>query len=206
VSDRKFAIEIIRRDAGLPFNGEYTNREALIAVRDFVYRSMDPAKNLLPYVSSSTRYAALGSDLNYMFCGAASASYAWALNALGIRARTAQIVGQKFLAGDDFFQTHVTVEAWVDGRWEISDPTFNVSIACSTDPRKHLSVPEAVTCLEHGNAFVFLRGKSQGLRDRPDATALSGYFAAYSLPASDDEKAQSYPTANWLAKALALYH
>ena len=43
---------------------------------------------------------------------------------------------------------------YLDGKWQISDPTFNVSAGCSNGAR-NLSVPEAIACLRGGHEIVW---------------------------------------------------
>src|SRR5262245_15686915 len=203
---KEFDGEVVRRDAGLPFKGKIDEREALLSVRDYIYRGVSAGKESLPRAKYATLYASLNTNLDQMACGGASAAYSFALDSLGIRTRIVQLAGTRYLAGDDPDQTHVTVEAWIDGKWEISDPLFNVSLACSDDASKHhLSTPEAVSCLKRGNSFVFLRGPSQGAPDRPDATKLPEYFAAYTRYKVDNEPDDAFPDGDWLNRAAAHY-
>ncbi len=86
-------------------------------------------------------------------------AHAWAMNVLGIPARTVELGGQNFLSGNDRYQTHTFAEVFYDGDWHISDPTFNISVNCA-DGQKHLSVKDAFACLERGADLVGVQGKT----------------------------------------------
>jgi hypothetical protein len=105
-----------------------------------------------------------------------------------------QLAGSKFLTGEYLLQTHVTVEAWIDGKWETSDPLFNVSIACSDAPKIHLSIPEATACLARGNSFVLLRGRTEGSPDRPDGTKMTAATSPGKI--SSDSRGNLAPAAS----------
>ncbi len=208
--NREFLDKIVRRDAGLHLTGALDKRAALLAIRDYVYRSFDNEPEELASVTPDIVYAALGSDENNMYCGGAALAYTWALNAIGIPARFIQLGGQDFLAGKDLYQTHATVEAMIDGKWEISDPTFNVSVRCTDNDIENLSVHGVRTCLALGGTLKYLPGRTQ-FKDRlvePDK--YPAYFAAFTRRAvsSSDvkETEESYPSNGWIEKAMKAYH
>jgi hypothetical protein len=43
-----FAAEVVRRDAGLPVRGQIQDRAALVAIRDYISRSMNYADEDIP--------------------------------------------------------------------------------------------------------------------------------------------------------------
>lgn len=203
---RDFAREVILRDAGLPsLEEKVLSREATLAVRDYISRGLNYADEDLPGSQAARLYASLNSSRNNMRCGGASSAYVWALEILGIRARTVQLAGAKFLAGEDVMHTHVTVEMWIDGKWEISDPLFNAAVECSNRPGINLSVPEARLCLERGQSLKVIGGKTPIQESRPNAGTLSEYFAAYIRRPTNVDPLEYFPSEDWLVKAESLY-
>ena len=216
LSYAQLSDELVRSEANLPVQGALNRRDAIIAVRDYVYRKYDLGPEDLPRASAATLYVALNSpDSNNMMCGAVGLAYTWALQSIGIPARFVQLAGDDYLAGKDEYQTHVTVEAFVDGKWEISDPTYNLSVACSDDPSTHLATPAVRSCIKRGQHLVLLPGATQ-LRDvnrygakviSPEKYAL--YFSAYIRRsvsiAGVSESADAFPENDWLNTSLRMY-
>ena len=205
----KIAAYIVIGDAGLSLIGDVEPRAAADAIRDYVYRNFDPGKEELPDKSAPAYYASLSSTRNGMLCGGAGLAYAWALNTVGIPARVVQLAGQDFLSGKDRYQTHVTVEALIDGDWEISDPTFNVSIQCSRGNGKNLSVDGVLACLRQGRELEYSPGKTQIDGRKIDPKEYPVYFAAFVRRALSengvDEPEASFPSDDWLKTALSTY-
>lgn len=183
--DGDLSNEIVRRDAGLAIIGPLDPKRAALAVRDYIYRTYRLEPERLPNASPAMRYASLSSPDGTMFCGGAGVAYVWALQAIGIPARFIQLAGDDFLDGIDGFDTHVTVEAFLDGAWQISDPTYNVSVACSTDPAKPIATPEARACIKDGHSLVLTPGKTQIAEKTKwgskiaDPKVYQRYFSAY---------------------------
>ncbi|OJY09545.1 MAG: hypothetical protein BGP05_17235 [Rhizobiales bacterium 62-47] len=212
----ELAANMVRGDANLPLKGTLNARKAALAVRDYIYREYDGGPEDLPGASPATLWTALSSDSSDgMMCGGAGLAYSWALHAIGIPSRFVQLAGENYLSGKDMYQTHVTVEAWLDGAWEISDPTYNVSVACSDHPSKHIATPQARECIQRGKSLVLIPGKTRfSKRSKYAGKTISpkryaSYFAAYrrrstSTPyGSVDE--DSAPQADWLEIALKAY-
>jgi hypothetical protein len=204
------ALEVmIRRDAGLPVLSQLDHAGAMIAIRNSVYRKFDngPENINIEHSHPSLVYAVLGSDQNDMMCGGAAIAYSWALNTVGIPARIVQLAGNKFLAGNDQHQTHVTVEVLIDNRWRISDPTYNASFKCS-DGNDFLSVKGVMACLNHGGALRPVVGKAQVVgRSLSDLSLFDQYFAAYarSKVNSRNESDDQYPNVGWVQQSLMRY-
>lgn len=174
--------DIVRRDAGLPISGSLDPKQAALAVRDYIYRSYQPGTQKLPD-DPAALYASLTTSDGTMACGGIGLSYVWALQAIGIPARFIQLAGDDFLGGMDDYDTHVTVEVFLDGAWQISDPTYNVSVACSTDPSKPIATPEAHACVINGHSLILTPGKTQlvvpkGLKIA-DPKIYGKYYSAY---------------------------
>lgn len=212
----ELAAAMVRGDANLPLKGPLDARKAALAVRDYIYREYDGGPEDLPGASPATLWAALSSDSSDgMMCGAAGLAYSWALQAIGIPSRFVQLAGKNYLSGKDMYQTHVTVEAWLDGAWEISDPTYNLSVACSDHPSKHVATPQARECIQRGKSLVLIHGKTHFSKKSKYAgktitsKRYASYFAAYrrrstSTPLGSVEQ-ESAPQTDWLEIALKAY-
>ncbi len=203
------AALLVKRDAGLPLTDEMGTRESVLAIREYIYRGYALGDEELPDKNPAAYYMALGSQQNGMKCGGASVAYTWALNSVGIPARTVQLAGKNFLAGRDLYQTHVTVEAMIDGKWEISDPSFNVAIRCSDSGDENLSVHGVRACLARGERLNYVPGKTQTSDKMVKPDEYPFYFAAFtrrSVSAGDvNESEEAYPTGDWIAKAMTAY-
>jgi hypothetical protein len=207
LSLEQFSGQIVRRDAGLPLFGKLNERDAILAIRDYIYRSLEPGPDVTPNASDSTKYAVLGTDKNVMACGGASQAFAYALRSVGIQARTVQLAGQGYISGTDYKQTHVTVEVKQNGKWEISDPLYNMSLRCG-DASERLSIPKAFECLASGKHFAPIYGRSQkpplvfsNVRDRYES-----YYGAYiRFPSQAGEPLEEFPKSGWLALAVKAY-
>jgi hypothetical protein len=176
--------KIVRRDAGLPIKAPLDPKRAALAVRDYIYRSYQFGIERFPDTNPETLYASLSTRDGTMFCGGISLSYIWALQAIGIPARFIQLAGDDFLGGMDDYDTHVTVEVFLDGAWQISDPTYNVSVSCSIDPAKPIATPEAHACVTQGHSLVLSPGKTQivvtkGASKIADPKTYGRFFSAY---------------------------
>lgn len=172
---------------------------------------LDTARHLRAYVheanivGSGEFYGADGRKLFFNLgragseqqCGGMSWALAWALNTLGIPARVVQLAGERYIRGEDAMQTHVTVEALIDGQWRIEDPTFDTEFGCS-DGQTALSVTDARQCLSIGGVVV-------GASSDEFATYLAAYlrFPVVSLGAIAGM--ESGPRDGWLDDAAALY-
>lgn len=200
------AALLVKRDAGLPLTDEMETRKSALAIREYIYRGFDLGDEELPDKNPAAYYMALGSKQNGMKCGGASVAYAWALNAVGIPARTVQLAGEDFLAGRDLYQTHVTVEVMIDGKWEISDPTFNVTIRCS-DKDENLSVHGVRACLARGERLNYVAGQTQISDKMVKPNEYPSYFAAFTRRAVSTGEAdeEEYPAAGWVDAAMEAY-
>jgi Transglutaminase-like superfamily len=202
--------EIVRRDAGLPINGSLDPKQAALAVRDYIYRSYQLGDQKLPD-NAAALYASLTTRDGTMSCGGIGLSYVWALQAIGIPARFIQLAGDDFLGGMDDYDTHVTVEVFLDGAWQLSDPTYNVSVSCSTDPTKPIATPEARACVKGGHSLVLTPGKTQivvtkgGLRIA-DPKSYGKFFSAYTRRSMSSpeisEQTDTFPL-DWYKTGLA---
>ena len=139
-----------------------------------------------------------------------SLTYHFALNALGIPNRIAALASKAHLEGNAVGDTHSTVEVFHNGKWFVSDPTFNVHFDCS-DGSRFLSVPEMRACVNEGHKLVPVPGKAQ-----IDGRTVAEYYLpyeellyAYSRGAATAQGRvypfESHPEPNWSARAKALY-
>lgn len=212
LADEKFNQHFYRTtvlaEAGLPLSQSIDPRSANIAIRDYVYRTtvVGDERPGLPR-SGKSRYSIMGQETGQQLCGGMTLSLEFALNTLDIPARYVTLAGKKFLDGKDRFQTHAVAEVFIDGKWQISDSTYNVSLDCS-DGASNLSVKEAFACLAGGNKLVPIAGKTQieGRTVQDLGPAYPAYFAAYSRNEIGKLKpADEFPEAGWIGKALSLY-
>ena len=190
---------LLLRLAGLPADASNPT-EINRALRDYVYRSNkvggNSPKGLVTPQLIFTHLGVAGWD---ELCGGMSEALAWALNNVGIEARVVQLATKDFVEGRDAYDTHVTVEARIDGKWRISDPTFNVAVSCS-DGEKFIAVEGVRACLQRGRHLTFVQGRTQ-IENRTIASYYAPYrdfFFAYKT------KGKEVP-ADWLAHALAYY-
>lgn len=204
-----FTRLIVMRDAGIPLNARMTNREVATRIRDWVYRGFKPGKQPVG-LERSEFFALLGSSSNEMLCDGAAGAYQWALEILGIPARVVDLAGDDFLSGKDKYQTHTTVEVYLDAGWEISDPTFNITLDCS-DGEANLSTPQAAACLARGAQLIDRAGPAQlpGRTLREYYVPLASLFSAWRrdkvVYSSTREGMDEHPQSGWLKEKMANY-
>lgn len=209
---REFQKLTVLRDAGLPVSSSIDPREANEAVRDFVYRTNKVGVGTFAFRRGDQRYAMLGQNAGAQLCHGMALAQEWALSQIGVPSRAVVLAGENFLSGKDRFETHAVNEVWLDGKWQISDPTFNISVDCS-DGKKNLSVPEAAACVRAGGKLVPVPGKTQIVgKGRTVAEYYAPYetfFAAYERDPVDianiTAPKEEYPEPNWIRKSLQLY-
>jgi hypothetical protein len=192
----------VRSDAGLPQHSPVDPAKADAAVRDYIHRTNIIGSS--PIESGEHAYAGLGTDPHA--CGGVAIAHVWAMQQLGLPARYVQLAGRDFIEGSDQYQTHAVAEVYYDGKWRLSDPTFNIHLNCS-DGQRHLSVPEAFACLSNGNDLIEVQG-STTIPGRTLADYHLPYdrlFAAYELRATDTTPREAWPTGEWLQHALSKY-
>lgn len=206
--NQRFYRTTVLAEAGLPLSQSIDARSANMAVRDYIYRTtvVGNARSDLPR-SGKSRYAIMGQENGQQLCGGMTWSLEFALNTLEIPTRYVTLAGKRFLEGKDRYQTHAVAEVFIDGKWQVSDSTYNVSLDCS-DGASNLSVEEAFSCLAGGNKLVPIAGKTQikGRTVQDLGPAYPAYFAAYSRNEIGKFKpADEFPEAGWIGKALSLY-
>lgn len=201
---------LVLKSAGLPITAPLNPHQANLAIRDYVYRSNRLGNASHTFQSNGHRYALLGEAGFEQLCGGMAMAFQWALTKIGLPARTVQLAGEDFLAGKNQYDTHVSVEVWLDGKWQISDPTFNISVRCSSG-KGNLSVPEARDCIKNGGKLVAIPGRTQ-ISSRTIADYYAPYdnfFAAYrrariDTPAVEAEM-DEYPEPEWVQRSISLY-
>ena len=134
-----------------------------------------------------------------------SLAFAWALNTAGVPARIVQMADQTYLdLGPQKGNVHMTVEALIGGKWQISDPTFNVHFKCSTGA-DNLSLEEAAQCVKDGNEIIGVPGKTQIVGGPNNTRTLETYpvdyedFEVSRMPMPRDAKVP--PSRNILMRA-----
>lgn len=90
------------------------------------------------------QYARQGGGLS---CAPMADIFHESLTLLGMKARKVLLV-RSFL---NPYDNHMTVEAFIDGRWQIYDPTFHVSFVKSSEPARFLSAIEMNEALIQGS-------------------------------------------------------
>lgn len=110
----------------------YTPTEAADAARGFIHYRIAYNYTQTPVWSPSLYTELLGGRLSFN-CGEQSAAYRSILQAIGIESRFVWLRGVvpegHPKAGQDFY--HQTTEVFTDGKWWVSDPTFNVYFECN---------------------------------------------------------------------------
>ena len=130
-----------------------------------------------------------------------------ALSSLGIPARVVQLAAQSYVDGKANGDTHVTVEAFVDDRWLIIDPTFNARFTCGEADWVDISAAQAC------------RGKLQAVQGRGTVPGravedyylefkkLLPYYIRYSAQIGNAlTPVEHRPRKGWLADALAEHY
>jgi len=181
------------------------------AIRDYVYRTNIYGRSSNTDGGGGSRiFMNLGQRDHEQLCGGMSSSYAWALNSVGIPARTVQLAAQSFVDGEALGDTHVTVEMLIDGEWRISDPTFNVELQCS-NAGGMLDTEGARLCVAGGSHLVPVYGNTQipGQTFFEYRLPYDRFLVAYEINTDAGAIVStpkiSYPTPDWLATASAQY-
>lgn len=141
-------------------------------------------------------------------CGDYSTFLQMVLQTSGIPARTVQLASKEFAeTGNAKAPTHVTVEALIDGRWILVDPTFDATFSCEGDPRL-LGLDEARQCPK------LVYNQHPNTIQKPERQVATHPFnfpdlLDYSVTAStwvDGKPVKwfGYPTADWLPQAKAM--
>lgn len=151
-----FAPIKIRNDIGV--DAEATPMMIAVAARDFVYRQsrIGPEDTLKPW----ERYIRTADGDITQVCSGMAQAYAFALGVLKIPARIVTLGTEDYVLGRNRYDTHATVEALIDRRWIVFDPTFNVSFDFSNSERQ-LSTPGMKSCVDRGHNLVPIKGKTQ---------------------------------------------
>lgn len=182
--------------------------------RSFVFAAASHVHQNIPLGNTDTkgtvyeryRSAMLGLGETAL-CGDFSVFLADILNRSGIPSRVVQLAGQDFVEGLDKYATHVTVEALVDGKWVIVDPTINATFACGS--RSDLLDVAGVRACGEGVTANQLPGTLPG-RGAETLTPLFADQVNYTVTRAagvggHDMPKTSYPEEGWIKRALALY-
>lgn len=94
----------------------------VLAILEWVMNQIPKVEN--QYAKSSWEMVEIGRAGGGLICGGMAQLFKDALLALGIPARTVTFQRNLF----DLYDTHVSVEAWVDNKWRLYDPTFHLSL------------------------------------------------------------------------------
>lgn len=204
---REVVAQLVRRNAGVRENTAIDSQ--IRAIRDLVYRD-NKVGSSTGTISPGQIFTRLGEPGYEQLCGGMSEAYAWALKRVGVPARVVQLASQRYLDGEDRFDTHVTVEAFVDGKWRVSDPTFNTEFQCSGSD-EFLDIEGLKQCNATGGEIIPVKGASQIVgRTLEDYYApFSEFLAAYKkYPIRSkviSSEAISFPTDDWDVSSLKYY-
>lgn len=151
------------------------NTEAVVAlVRDYVYANNIGPDNwpLFPPFGPVTPVDDGGDFYNQYLqwkagnvryqCGELGYVQAFLLEELGIPARGVALATADY--PEDIYTTHVTTEAFYNGKWIVSDATFNVTFQC--DGGDDLGIVEMRACLDNGGTLT----SERGVTSRPTLT------------------------------------
>lgn len=134
------------------------------------------------------------------YCSSLSTMLVWSLGLFDIPARSVALASEQFLSDPDG-PTHVFVEAKIDGRFIVFDPTFNVVYGCGSETP--ISAKQAAECVtgQGDLTWTYTGPKRDGrtLEDYPVAIQT----LLHSVDATDDpENFYSYerPHGGWLAE------
>lgn len=109
--------EQVELDTALPSN--YTDAEAADLLRNFIHAKIPyNYKEALVFWDPTKYDALIAGDLSLQ-CGEQANTYRSLLDALGIPSRFVWVIH------------HQTTEVFTDGKWWLSDPTFNLYILCN---------------------------------------------------------------------------
>jgi hypothetical protein len=192
----EFARVSVLKDAGITQNADES--EIVRSIRDHIYRTNIVGSGQNHGWRGELIYAHLGQAGNEQLCGGLSLAHAWALNMAGIPARTVQLAAKTYLVGARMGDTHVTVEALVEDKWIVTDPTFNVEFSCSDDVSgDRIGIEAMRQCVIGGNELVAHNGATQTPGRRLDEynLAFEDLLAAYQIAGNPPI---SYPHTEWL--------
>ena len=157
-----------------------------------------------------TAYLKLSAGGAPMLCGGMADAYRFVLSKLGVRSRRVQLATADYVEGRGQLDTHVAVEVYdeADGRWFVSDPTFNLSWRCEGDQRL-ASFSELRDCHAQGRTLL---PDSNG-RPLLPGRRVQDYYLPYGSLLHGlrvyDESAQrvltDLPHAGWLEEAKLRY-
>lgn len=205
-------MEKIKSDIGRIDPSEST----VIAAREFVYRNSTVANFTEGNLSPWHRYLKTSAGNFPQLCGDMSSTLVFILLKVGVPARSVQLAARDYVEGRSKYDTHVTVEAFVNNRWIVFDPTFNASFTC--DPREEnavphhlLSIKQMKSCVEAGHDLIVVPGVIQ-----LDGRTVKDYYLPYKdllFAFHSDElsfggknhPSESAPFLGWLEKARSQY-
>lgn len=102
-----------------------TTEAKVLAILEWVMNQIPKVEHR--YAKSSWAMVEIGRAGGGLICGGMAQVFKDALLAKGIPARKVFLQRNLF----DTFDTHVTVEVWVDGQWQLYDPTFHLALKAS---------------------------------------------------------------------------
>lgn len=191
---------------GLPHN--VSDLQYALAVRDFIHSKVPVGDDDVPGTPLARLANAVTGGGETAQCGDYSVFFRSALMASGIPARTVQLASQAYI-DTGAPETHVTVEALIDGHWILIDPTYDATLSCGSDP-KLLNVATAHQCVANGGALTIHQGKAtrpgRGIRGNVDFSVpfeklLAYYMRADTVVDGKLVKYQGFPNDDWLIKA-----
>jgi len=164
--------ETIEQDLGL--SPGYTETEAADAARAYIHRMVpydwaDPNGQRDIFYVDDANYREVQSGRVIAACGEQAHIFLFQMERLGIKARFVFLQSQLFSGIPGY---HQTAEVYSDGKWWLSDPTFNAYVTCNG---KRADSLEVQSCAE---PVVVESGQSPGytVEDIWYQDGYTGYF------------------------------
>ncbi|KJS18993.1 MAG: hypothetical protein VR78_03730 [Hoeflea sp. BRH_c9] len=183
-----------------------TNLEYAIAVTDYVHRNVPIGMADTPGTVANRLTRAVLLMGEQAICGDFSLFSKTILENSGVPARTVQLATAQYVNGEQRGATHVTVEALINNKWTLFDPTFNSIFSCGDETL--IGVEEARTCganLVAVQSPSTLPGRSVAEYPVPYPQLLEYSLAAGTMVGTTFVEQVGLPNMTWLAEARARY-
>jgi len=207
VSNQEQMIQDYRASWHLILGREFeTNREYAMAVTDYLHGNVPLGGNDTAGAISNRLSRAVLSKDEQAYCGDFSTFLRLILKNSGVPSRTVQLATNRYVSGDAIGDTHVVVEAWIDNKWAIFDPTFNATFACGDETL--IGVEKARACgadlvaVQHQST---LPGRTVAEHNVPYWRLLENSLAQKAVVGSTLVEPVGFPNLTWLDAAAAQY-
>jgi len=183
-----------------------TNLEYAIAVTDYVHRNVPLGRADTPGTVANRLSRAVLLMGEQALCGDFSLFTQMILENSGIPARKVQLATAQYVNGEQRGDTHVTVEALINNKWTIFDPTFNATFSCGD--KTLIGVEEARACGANLAAVQnpsTLPGRSVAEYPVPYPDLLEYTLADGTMVGTTLVEPVGLPTLTWLSEAVEQY-